>query len=155
MAADRHRRPGLLLVASRCPRGRFALPAEAKSVSGRAHAPVRGGNDWISDSAPRSPPTLPKSRSIVWFVALPVALVFEFFYFAQYGRVVQWTIGAASALLLGWGAIWQLVLVPRSAIYVDDLSFGKVSGFGRRKSWDRSEAAGFVLSSLDRGRRVP
>ncbi len=100
-------------------------------------------------------PTLPKSRSIVWFVALPVALVFEFFYFAQYGRVVQWTIGAASALLLAWGAIWQLVLVPRSAIYVDDLSFGKVSGFGRRKSWDRSEAAGVVLRSLDRGRRVP
>src|SRR5438309_12031320 len=56
MAADRHRRPGLLLVASRCPRGRFALPAEAKSVSGPAHAPVRGGNDWISDSAARSPP---------------------------------------------------------------------------------------------------
>jgi hypothetical protein len=100
-------------------------------------------------------PSLPKSRSLVWFVALPIALVFEFFYFAQYGSVVQWTIGAASTLLLAWGAIWQLVLVPRSAIYVDDLSFGKVSGFGRRKSWDRSEAARVVLRSLDRGRRMP
>ncbi len=100
-------------------------------------------------------PSLPKSRSVVWFVALPIALVFEFFYFAQYGRVVQWTIGAASALLLAWGAFWQLVLVPRSAIYVDDLSFGKVSGLGRRKSWDRSEAARVVLKSLDRGRRTP
>jgi len=32
-------------------------------------------------------PSLPKSRSVVWFVALPLALGFEFIYFAQYGRV--------------------------------------------------------------------
>ena len=100
-------------------------------------------------------PSVPKSRSVVWFVALPLALAFEFIYFAQYGRVVKWTIEVASAVLLAWGAFWQLVLVPRSAIYVDDLSFGTVSGFGRRKSWDRSEAARVVLMSLDRGRRMP
>lgn len=99
-------------------------------------------------------PRLPKSRSLVWFGALPLVLGFEFLYLAQYGRVVQWTIGAASALLLAWGAIWQLVLVPRSAIYVDDLSFGKVSGFGRRKSWNRNDAARVVLRTLDRGRRT-
>jgi hypothetical protein len=100
-------------------------------------------------------PSLPKSRSVVWFVALPLALVFEFFYLAQFGSVVQWTIGTVSALLLAWGGFWQLVLVPRSAIYVDDLSFGKVSGLGRRKSWDRTEAARVVLKSLYRGRRAP
>jgi len=100
-------------------------------------------------------PTWRHSWLVLWLVVVPLGLVLMFLYFAQYGRVVQWTIGAASALLLAWGAIWQFVLVPRSAIYVDDLSFGRVSGLGRRKSWDRSEAARIVLKSLDRGRRTP
>ena len=96
-----------------------------------------------------------KSWLLVWLVAVPLGLVFEFLYFMQYGRVVQWAIGIGSAILVIAGAIWQLVLLPRSAIYVDDLSFGKVSGFGRRKSWDRSEAARVVLKLLYRGRRTP
>ena len=100
-------------------------------------------------------PSTRKSQLLVWLVAVPVGLAGLYFYLAQYGRVVQWTIGAASALLLAWGAIWQLVLVPRSAIYVDDLSFGTVGGLGRRKSWDRSEAARVVLKSLHRGKRAP
>jgi len=99
-------------------------------------------------------PSPPKSRLLVWLVALPIALVGEFFYFAQYGRVVQWIVGVSSALLVVVGAVWQFVLLPRSAIYVDDMSFGTVSGLGRRKYWARGEATRVVLRTLNRGRRT-
>jgi hypothetical protein len=91
----------------------------------------------------------------VWLLLLPVGLVIEFFYLDQFGRAAQWTIGAASALLVAWGAIWQFVLVPRSGIYVDELSFGTISGLGRRKSYARGDAAHVALKSLYRGRRAP
>ncbi len=100
-------------------------------------------------------PSAPKSRLLVWLVALPIALAGLYFYVAQYGRIAQWTVGLASALLVVMGLVWQFVLLPRSAIYVDDLTFGTVSGLGRRKSWARAEAARVVLKSLDRGRRTP
>ncbi len=100
-------------------------------------------------------PSVPRIQLVMWLLLLPVGLVIEFFYLDQYGRAAQWTIGAASALLVAWGAIWQFVLVPRSAIYVDELSFGTISGLGRRKSYARGEAAHVALKSLYRGRRAP
>ena len=100
-------------------------------------------------------PSLRKSRLLVWLIALPLGLAAEFAYFAQYGAVLRWTIGVASALLVVAGAVWQLVFLPRTAIYVDEVSFGTVSGLGRRRSWVRGEAARVVLRTLDRGRRTP
>ena len=100
-------------------------------------------------------PSAPKSRLLVWLVALPIALVGLYFYLAQYGRIAQWTVGLASALLVVVGAVWQFVLLPRSSIYVDDLTFGTVSGLGRRRSWTRAEATRVALRALVRGRRTP
>jgi hypothetical protein len=100
-------------------------------------------------------PSLRKSRLLVWLIALPLGLAAEFAYFAQYGAVLRWTIGVASALLIVAGVVWQLVFLPRTAIYVDEISFGTVSGLGRRRSWARGEAARVVLRTLDRGQRTP
>jgi hypothetical protein len=100
-------------------------------------------------------PSVRRIGFVVWLLLLPVGLVIEFFYLDQFGRAAQWTIGAASALLVAWGAIWQFVLVPRSGIYVDELSFGTISGLGRRKSYARGDAAHVALKSLYRGRRAP
>ncbi len=96
-----------------------------------------------------------KSLLLVWLIALPLGIAFDFVYFTQLGGLVRWTIGAGLALLVLGGVVWQFVLLPRSAIYVDDLTFGTVSGLGRRKSWARDEAARVVLRTLDRGRRTP
>jgi hypothetical protein len=100
-------------------------------------------------------PKPPRGRLLVWLVALPLGLAFEFLYFAQFGRLVQWTIGVGSALLVIAGAVWQLVVLPRSAIYIDEMSFGSVGAFGQRRSWARGEAARVVLKSLVRSRRTP
>jgi hypothetical protein len=100
-------------------------------------------------------PSVRSIQFVVWLLLLPMGLAIGFFYLDQFGRAAQWTIGAASALLVAWGAIWQFVLVPRSGIYVDELSFGTISGLGRRKSYARGDAAHVALKSLYRGRRAP
>lgn len=100
-------------------------------------------------------PSLRRSRLLVWLIALPMSLAFGFAYFTQFGRVVQWLIGGGLALLVIAGAAWQVVFVPRSAIYVDEISFGTIGGLGRRRSWPRGEAARVVLRTMDRGRRTP
>jgi hypothetical protein len=97
-------------------------------------------------------PSAPKGRLLVWLVAVPIGLVGLYFYLAQYGPIARWTAGLASALLFVAGAFWQFVLLPRSAIYVDEVDFGTINGLGRRKSWVRGEAARVVLRTLDRPR---
>lgn len=99
-------------------------------------------------------PNAPKGRLLLWLVVVPIGVVVVYFTVAQYGLVARWTVGLASMLLVVAGVVWQFALLPRSAIYVDELSFGSVSGLGRRKSWARWEATRVVLKILDRGPRT-
>ena len=100
-------------------------------------------------------PKAPGGRLLVWLVAVPLGLAFEFLYFAQYGQLVQWTIGVGTGLLVIAGAVWLLFLMPRSAIYVDEMTFGTVGVLGKRRAWARSEATRVVLKALARSRRTP
>src|SRR5713226_8500497 len=157
MAADRHHRAGHGSLAAAVFGGGF-LYVRRRTAARSAHG---GGLLGSAELPPQSAiattgyPILPlvlhprprKSLLLVWLIALPLGIAFDFVYFTQLGGLVRWTIGAGLALLVLGGVVWQFVLLPRSAIYVDDLTFGTVSGLGRRKSWARDEAARVVLSS--------
>jgi hypothetical protein len=90
----------------------------------------------------------------LWLLALPLEVWLVLGYLPHSGRVVQWTVGGGVALVTLASFVWALVFRPRSGIFVDEMSFGMIGGFGRRRSWARNEASRVVVKNVDRARRT-
>ena len=86
------------------------------------------------------------------FLVLPLIAGFGlvFGYLRQLGPVAQW----ATASALAAGFVWMLIYRRNSGIFVDEMTFGKMGGLGRRRSWARNEGARVVVKIVDRGRRA-
>jgi hypothetical protein len=93
-----------------------------------------------------------RASPIVW-LALPAIVLVVFLMLAPSGIGVQ-VAGAGSlalvfAVLIGWSA-----LVGRNAgLFVDEIEFGTIDGFGRRRSWPRGDAARILITNVVDARR--
>jgi hypothetical protein len=99
---------------------------------------------------------IPLTRQVpAWFLfAGAAAIAIEIWSLGRFGPLAQWGIGGGLAVLLVGLFGWQVVSRKRVALFVDDMSFGRVDGLGRRKSWPRNEAARVVVRLVARGRRA-
>jgi hypothetical protein len=92
---------------------------------------------------------------LAWFLLLPLVseLGLVLGYLPQFGAAVQWVVGSALALVTVAFLVWMVVFRPRTGLFVVEMSFGMITGFGRRRSWARNEASRVVVKNVDRARR--
>ena len=89
----------------------------------------------------------------MWLAALAF-LAFTYLSVIPYGTVAASACTGAAAVLIGAFAVWQVLVGRNAGVFVDDVSFGVIDAFGRRKTWPRSSAARVETRiMLDPGRR--
>ena len=144
-----------LLTAGAIPLGVRGLRRLGGQRAAAELLPGQGGSD--SDDLTVSYPGLPflirprpLSKRVPWWVLLilPGFLLLTYVSVSPYGPASQWTFTSLAALCIALLVAWNLLTNRNSHLFVDDMTFGAVDAFGRRRSWPRSEAARIVRRTV-------